>query len=54
MPNLDQQHAIALPKQIEDLTLLGEVSRRTAGISRLEMRIQGNRETFPGFRGGNL
>jgi len=29
-----------LPKQIEDLTLLDEVARRTAGISRLEMCIQ--------------
>ncbi len=29
-----------IPKQIEDLTLLDEVSARTAGISRLEMCIQ--------------
>jgi heterodisulfide reductase subunit C len=29
-----------LPKQIEDLTLLDEVSSRTAGVSRLEMCIQ--------------
>lgn len=29
-----------IPKQIEDLTLLDEVSRRTAGVSRLEMCIQ--------------
>lgn len=29
-----------IPKQIEDLTLLDEVSSRTAGISRLEMCIQ--------------
>ena len=29
-----------VPKQIEDLTLLDEVSARTAGISRLEMCIQ--------------
>lgn len=30
----------AIPKQIEDLTLLDEVSARTAGVSRLEMCIQ--------------
>ncbi|MGD8402299.1 MAG: 4Fe-4S dicluster domain-containing protein [Anaerolineales bacterium] len=29
-----------VPKQIEDLTLLDEVSARTAGVSRLEMCIQ--------------
>lgn len=29
-----------IPKQIEDLTLLDEVSARTAGVSRLEMCIQ--------------
>ena len=29
-----------IPKLIEDLTLLDEVSRRTAGVSRLEMCIQ--------------
>lgn len=29
-----------VPKQIEDLTLLDEVSNRTAGVSRLEMCIQ--------------
>lgn len=29
-----------IPKQIEDLTLLNEVSARTAGVSRLEMCIQ--------------
>jgi len=29
-----------VPKQIEDLTLLEEVSARTAGVSRLEMCIQ--------------
>jgi heterodisulfide reductase subunit C len=29
-----------IPKQIEDLTLLDEVSSRTAGVSRLEMCIQ--------------
>ena len=29
-----------IPKQIEDLTLLEEVSARTAGVSRLEMCIQ--------------
>jgi heterodisulfide reductase subunit C len=40
MPNVDQQRAIILPKQIEDLSLLGEVSHRTAGVSRLEMCIQ--------------
>jgi len=31
---------VSIPKQIEDLTLLDEVSRRTAGVSRLEMCIQ--------------
>jgi len=31
---------ITIPKQIEDLTLLDEVSARTAGVSRLEMCIQ--------------
>lgn len=40
MPNLVQERAIVLPKQIEDLSLLGEVSHRTAGVSRLEMCIQ--------------
>jgi heterodisulfide reductase subunit C len=40
MPNVDQQRAIILPKQIEDLFLLDEVSHRTAGVSRLEMCIQ--------------
>ena len=40
MPNVDQQHVAVLPMQIEDLSLLGEVSHRTAGVSRLEMCIQ--------------
>lgn len=40
MPNLVQESVSAIPKQIEDLSLLGEVSRRTAGVSRLEMCIQ--------------
>jgi heterodisulfide reductase subunit C len=31
---------MTVPKQIEDLTLLEEVSARTAGVSRLEMCIQ--------------
>ena len=31
---------VPIPKLIEDLTLLDEVSRRTAGVSRLEMCIQ--------------
>ena len=40
MQTLDQERASAPPKQIEDLSLLGEVSHRTAGVSRLEMCIQ--------------
>jgi heterodisulfide reductase subunit C len=40
MQNLNQERASAPPKQIEDLSLLGEVSHRTAGVSRLEMCIQ--------------
>ena len=40
MQTLDQERAPAPPKQIEDLSLLGEVSHRTAGVSRLEMCIQ--------------
>ena len=40
MPNLVQESVNTLPKQIEDLSLLGEVSHRTAGVSRLEMCIQ--------------
>jgi heterodisulfide reductase subunit C len=38
LQTLDPQKTI--PKQIEDLTLLDEVSARTAGVSRLEMCIQ--------------
>jgi heterodisulfide reductase subunit C len=38
LQTLDPQKTV--PKQIEDLTLLDEVSARTAGISRLEMCIQ--------------
>ncbi|MBI5295572.1 MAG: 4Fe-4S dicluster domain-containing protein [Chloroflexi bacterium] len=40
MQNMEQERASAPPKQIEDLSLLGEVSHRTAGVSRLEMCIQ--------------
>lgn len=40
MQTVDQERASAPPKQIEDLSLLGEVSHRTAGVSRLEMCIQ--------------
>lgn len=40
MQNIEQERASAPPKQIEDLSLLGEVSHRTAGVSRLEMCIQ--------------
>lgn len=41
MPNPDQERVIAFPKQIEDLSLLGEGAHRTAGVSRLEtMYIQ--------------
>jgi heterodisulfide reductase subunit C len=40
MQTLDQERTSAPPKQIEDLSLLGEVSHRTAGVSRLEMCIQ--------------
>ena len=38
LQTLDPQKTV--PKQIEDLTLLDEVSARTAGVSRLEMCIQ--------------
>jgi heterodisulfide reductase subunit C len=38
LQTLDPQKTI--PKQIEDLSLLDEVSARTAGVSRLEMCIQ--------------
>ena len=38
LQTLDPQKTI--PKQIEDLSLLNEVSARTAGVSRLEMCIQ--------------
>lgn len=40
MQNMEQERASTPPKQIEDLSLLGEVSHRTAGVSRLEMCIQ--------------
>jgi heterodisulfide reductase subunit C len=40
MLHMEEERKLALPKQIEDLTLLEEVSRRTAGVSRLEMCIQ--------------
>lgn len=40
MQTVEQERASAPPKQIEDLSLLGEVSHRTAGVSRLEMCIQ--------------
>lgn len=40
MQNIESERASAPPKQIEDLSLLGEVSHRTAGVSRLEMCIQ--------------
>lgn len=40
MLNVDQERAPALPKQIEDLSLLGEVARHITGVSRLEVRIQ--------------
>ncbi len=36
----EEKHNPALNKQVEDLSLLDEVSRRTAGVSRLEMCIQ--------------
>ncbi|MGE5249340.1 MAG: 4Fe-4S dicluster domain-containing protein [Bacteroidota bacterium] len=40
MPKKREQRFPALPKQIEDLSLLEQVSHRTAGVSRLEMCIQ--------------
>jgi heterodisulfide reductase subunit C len=40
MPVSEPERDQALPKQIEDLSLLEEVSHRTAGVSRLEMCIQ--------------
>jgi heterodisulfide reductase subunit C len=40
MPVTEEVRLRVLPRQIEDLSLLEEVSHRTAGVSRLEMCIQ--------------
>jgi heterodisulfide reductase subunit C len=40
LPTEEERSTPVLHKQIEDLSLLDEVSRRTAGVSRLEMCIQ--------------
>jgi len=40
MLHTEEECKSAPPRQIEDLSLLDEVSRRTAGVSRLEMCIQ--------------